>query len=58
MALLQTFVLVGLEAVLCTAEVRPGQKRVKFRCDQDLGRPLEWELAPPRTFRNGRRAPA
>jgi hypothetical protein len=37
MALLKTFALIGLDAALCTAEIRPGQKRVRFRCDQDLG---------------------
>jgi hypothetical protein len=58
MALLQTFVPVGLEAVPCTAKVRPDQKRVRFRCERELDMPLEWELDPPRHFRRGRGAPA
>ena len=58
MALLQTFLLLGLDALLCTAEVKPGQKRVRFQCEQDPTLRLEWDLAPPPGFRSGRCAPA
>jgi hypothetical protein len=47
LALLQTFLLLGLDALRCTAEVKPGQKRVRFHCEQDPTRRLEWDLAPP-----------
>ena len=58
LALLQTFLLLGLDALLCTAEVKPGQKRVRFQCEQDPTLRLEWDLAPPPDFRRGRCAPA
>ncbi|HEY7425698.1 MAG TPA: hypothetical protein VH682_15820 [Gemmataceae bacterium] len=52
MALLRSFALVGLDAVLYTAEVRPGQKRLHFQCEQDLGHRLDWD------FRAEHHAPA
>ena len=58
MALMQTFLLLGLDALLCTAEVKPGQKRVRFQCEQDPTLRLEWDFAPPPDFRSGRCAPA
>jgi hypothetical protein len=58
LALLQTFRLLGLDALLCTAEVKPGQKRVRFHCEQDPTLRLEWDLAPPPDFRSARCAPA
>jgi hypothetical protein len=58
LALLQTFLLLGLDALLCTAEVKPGQKRVRFQCERDPTLRLEWDLAPPPGFRSGRCAPA
>ena len=58
MALLRTFALVGLDAVLYTAEVHPGQKRLRFQCERDLGRPLEWPLDLSQDFRCVQRAPA
>jgi hypothetical protein len=57
LGLLQTFLLRGLDALLCTAEVKPGQKRVRFLCEEDPARRLEWDLARP-DFRSGRCAPA